>query len=101
MQTPSVSRHLRRIIVRGLAPGLLILQSAVMVFAQNVTPPSSAADYRKTEGRSSDQVVVLDPIQVEAGFTGSLAAAAATKENASTIVEVIAPEDIGKLPDIS
>src|SRR6185503_7943767 len=62
------------------------------------TPPG--AEPRKTDDRS-DQVVILQPFQVEAGFTGSLAAAAATKENASTIIEVIAPEDIGKLPDVS
>ena len=101
MHTPTVLRFLRRITVRSLVPGLLLLSAAVSISAQSVTPPPARAEQRKSEPRPSDQVLVLEPFKVEAGFAGSLAAAAATKENASTIIEVIAPEDLGKLPDIS
>ncbi|HUG12410.1 MAG TPA: TonB-dependent receptor [Opitutaceae bacterium] len=45
--------------------------------------------------------VVLDSFPVRSGFAGSLAAAAELKQRQSVITEVIAAEDIGKLPDIS
>jgi iron complex outermembrane receptor protein len=53
------------------------------------------------ETPKKDEVVQLDTFTVRAGFSGSLAAAAEKKQNATTITEVIASEDIGKLPDIS
>src|ERR1043166_9016531 len=100
MYTPIVERSFRRIFARMLASGCLAASSTCFVRAQVPGGPT-AGDGRNKEAPSSDKVVVLDPFQVEAGFSGSLAAAAATKQNASTIVEVIAPEDIGKLPDVS
>jgi iron complex outermembrane receptor protein len=45
--------------------------------------------------------VILEKVTVTAGFAGSLAAAAEMKQNQRVITEVIAAEDIGKLPDIS
>jgi len=47
------------------------------------------------------EVVVLEKFTVQAGFSGSLAAAAEAKQKSQTIVEVIMSEDIGKLPDVS
>lgn len=50
---------------------------------------------------SKDKAVVLDTFTVNAGFAGSLAAAAEAKQLSPSIVEVIMSEDIGKLPDVS
>ncbi len=72
---------------------------AAMVFsgvlAQGQTSGSATA------ANTSDQVVVLEKFTVQAGFSGSLAAAADAKSKSQNIVEVIMSEDIGKLPDIS
>jgi iron complex outermembrane receptor protein len=50
---------------------------------------------------AAEQVVVLEKFTVTSGFAGSLAAAAEMKQKQKVITEVIASEDIGKLPDIS
>ncbi len=99
MHASSVKVSLPHSLVRALALSALVVFSAYSDAQVVATPPGAGP--RKASNRSSDEVVILQPFQVEAGFTGSLAAAAATKENASTIIEVIASEDIGKLPDIS
>jgi iron complex outermembrane recepter protein len=83
----------RRLLTRGLVAGLLLSQTALSAYAQAVAPSE--------EEKKKEEVVVLDAYQVRAGFSGSLAAAAEKKQAAVNITEVIAPEDIGKLPDIS
>ena len=88
-------KNVRRFLARGLATGLLFTQSALMLSAQT----TAAATDKKPD--DSDQVVVLEKFTVKAGFSGSLAAAAEKKQNAVSITEVIASEDLGKLPDIS
>ena len=88
MLPPNVRRHL----ARGLATGLLLTQSALLLPAQ---PTSS------TTTSAPGDTVVLETLKVTAGFSGSLAAAAEAKKNNQSIVEVIMSEDIGKLPDIS
>ena len=89
MNTPTTPPHNARLVLtRGLVAGLLFTQSALMMSAQ-ATPAAS------------DPVVVLEKFTVQAGFSGSLAAAAQAKQNSKSIVEVIMSEDIGKLPDIS
>lgn len=82
----------RRFLTRGLVAGLLLSQTALSAYAQ-----AAAADEKKKD----DDVVILDAYKVRAGFSGSLAAAAEKKQAAVNITEVIAPEDIGKLPDVS
>ncbi len=54
-----------------------------------------------TSDEAKDDVVVMDTFEVTSGFAGSLAAAALVKQDQKVIAEVIASEDIGKLPDIS
>jgi iron complex outermembrane receptor protein len=83
----------RRFLTRGLVAGLLLSQTALSAYAQATAAPD--------EKKKEDDVVVLDAYQVRAGFAGSLAAAAEMKQKQSVITEVIASEDIGKLPDIS
>ncbi|HWA27881.1 MAG TPA: TonB-dependent receptor [Lacunisphaera sp.] len=90
MHSPDTSPSTRQFLTRGLVAGLLLSQSAL---AQ--TAPANA------NNNSTDDKVVLDTFTVTAGFAGSLAAAAEMKQNQKVITEVIAAEDIGKLPDIS
>jgi len=105
MQTPTRHADVRRILIQGLATGLLLTQSALMTYAQEATPPPApAAGAQTTEEKAKkpeEQVVVLEAYTVNGSFAGSLAAAADAKENNQAIVEVIASEDIGKLPDVS
>lgn len=98
MHTHLKTDTVRRYLYRGLAAGLLFTQPALSAFAQ-ASAPDAAADKKKDE--ASEKVVVLDTFKVTAGFAGSLAAAAETKQKQTLITEVIAAEDIGKLPDIS
>ncbi|HEY8994056.1 MAG TPA: TonB-dependent receptor [Lacunisphaera sp.] len=81
----------RHFLSRGLAAGLLLAQPAATTLAQSTTPA----------GTTKDETVVLETFTVQAGFAGSLAAAAEMKQKQKVITEVISAEDIGKLPDIS
>jgi iron complex outermembrane receptor protein len=81
----------RQYLFRGLVAGLLLAQPAA-ILAQSTTPSNST---------TQEEPVVLEKFTVTAGFAGSLAAAAEMKQEQRVITEVIAAEDIGKLPDIS
>lgn len=93
MHTKTSTEIVRRRFVRGLATGLLLTQPALQMFAQNTAPASAPA--------ADDPAIMLDKFEVTAGFAGSLAAAAESKQQNKAIVEVIMAEDIGKLPDVS
>lgn len=97
MHTPSIPNHVRRLLLRGLATSLLFTQAALTLPAQS-TPTDSTVS-KNSDG--SDKVVTLDTFTVTSGFASSLAAAAVAKQNNKALVEVLMPEDIGKLPDIS
>ncbi|MBI2813842.1 MAG: TonB-dependent receptor [Opitutae bacterium] len=98
MNTPTTPRkNVRRFLARGLATGLLFTQSALMLSAQT----TAAAPDPAKKPDATGEVVVLEKFTVQAGFSGSLAAAAEMKQKQKVITEVIASEDIGKLPDIS
>jgi iron complex outermembrane receptor protein len=75
-----------------LVAGLIATQ-ALSGFAQS----APATDEKKED----EKVVTLEAFNVTAGFAGSLAAAAEKKQNSGVIMEVIAAEDLGKLPDVS
>ena len=96
MHTPTFPNHVRRLLTRGLATGLLFAQSALILTAQSNSETTVA---KNPDG--TDKVEVLDTYKVTAGFSGSLAAAAEAKKGSQSIVEVVMAEDIGKLPDIS
>lgn len=100
MHTPTYSNNVRRILSRGLATGLLFTQSALMSFAQTAEP-APTTDEAKKAAAGTEQVVVLEKFTVRSGFSGSLAAAADMKQKQTLVSEVIAAEDIGKLPDVS
>ncbi|WP_221033144.1 TonB-dependent receptor [Actomonas aquatica] len=61
----------------------------------------SAPGFGQATNDEDKDVVVMDAFEVTTGFAGSLAAAALIKQDQKIIAEVIASEDIGKLPDIS
>jgi iron complex outermembrane receptor protein len=70
--------------------------------AQNSdTSTSQTATAASTDQKQEDETVVLPKYEVVAGFASSLAAAAEAKHNLPVIAEVLAAEDIGKLPDVS
>jgi len=95
MHTPDTLRiQTRQFLSRGLVAGLLLASPATKLLAQS--PTTTNPDPNK-----KSEVVVLDTFTVTAGFAGSLAAAAEMKQASPVISEVIAAEDIGKLPDIS
>ena len=77
---------------------LLLLSAPLALHGQDATTRTTE-DQPTSE--SSGPVVVLDRFTVTGGFSGSLAAAAEVKQEMSGITEVVAAEDIGKLPDIS
>jgi iron complex outermembrane receptor protein len=93
MHTVTNPTSTRRYLLRGIAAGLIASQ-ALTGFAQ----PASAESEEKKE---DEKIVTLEAYTVTAGFAGSLAAAAEMKQKQKVITEVIAAEDIGKLPDIS
>ncbi|MGA2692003.1 MAG: TonB-dependent receptor [Opitutaceae bacterium] len=97
---------------RPVAFGLLTLAAAQMAFAQAAAPAAaSTTDDTKTaavttsapsdQTKKPDDVYVMNEFTVQGSFAGSLEMAAQEKQSAPAIVEVIAPEDIGVLPDVS
>ena len=96
-------------LLRGLAAGLLFIQAGLSALAQMASTPSTAATSKTqttatqpaaTTNKSSD-VVLMDKFVVTGSFAGSLQLAAQDKQEAPAIEEILVPEDIGKLPDIS
>ncbi len=71
-----------------------------LALALSVAAPGFAQATANSDENAGD-VVVMDAYEVTSGFAGSLAAAAQIKQDQQIIAEVIAAEDIGKLPDVS
>jgi len=82
---------------RFIAVSLLTMAASLTALAQTTDTTTTTSDAPKKD----DQVFVLDTYKVTGSFATSLAAAAEKKEASKALVEVIAPEDIGKLPDVS
>jgi iron complex outermembrane receptor protein len=101
---------------RLVAIGLMSMAAPLSAFAQAASAPPATTDQTQTTtaqpavtttppstqpAAPSDQVVVLNEFTVNGSFAGSLEMAAELKQNSDAITEIIAPEDIGKLPDVS
>lgn len=86
---------------RSVATASLLLLATLASSAQVPPATPAPAPGSKPATTAPGEVVELGAFTVSAGFAGSLVAAAETKLAASSITEVIASEDIGKLPDIS
>ena len=99
----------RRFLPRGLAAGLLLTQLGLSALAQTANTPSTAAtdqpqatgDQPAATTTTTSEVVQMNKFVVRGSYAGSLEMAAQQKQDASALVEVIVPEDIGKLPDVS
>ncbi|HLP01944.1 MAG TPA: TonB-dependent receptor [Opitutaceae bacterium] len=87
-----------RRLCRGLVASLLISPWALPSFAQS--QPAAEPDRTGASG-SDSELVVLEKFTVTGAFMGSLVAAAEGKQASARITEIIAAEDIGKLPDVS
>jgi iron complex outermembrane receptor protein len=85
-----------------VAASLLVWAAALSASGQDAKPATTTPTDKSTSSNPADQPVVeMEKFNVTGTFAGSLEAAAQEKQNNSAIVEVIAIEDIGKLPDVS
>ena len=110
-ENPIPDKHARRL--RFASVGLLCAAAALSLHAQAAADQSAPATTTTTtttatttpsttaEPKKDSDVVVLSEFTVQGSYAGSLEMAAEEKENAAGIIEAIAPEDIGKLPDVS
>ncbi|HZX70854.1 MAG TPA: TonB-dependent receptor, partial [Rhodanobacter sp.] len=103
-----------RVLAAACSVALLFVMSSQPASAQEMTdqpqaepaPAGSTAakpDASKTRAparKSKVQATELSQVVVT-GISGSIQSALKAKENSNDIVEVIAPEDLGKLPDVS
>ena len=68
--------------------------------AEQTTAKENAKAASPTRKKPGHSVTELSQVVVT-GISGSIQSALKAKENSNDIVEVIAPEDLGKLPDVS
>lgn len=89
---------------------LMLLAASLPAFSQTSSTSTAASQTQPAAvtttpsdqtTTTSEPVYTLNEFTVNGSFAGSLEMAALLKENSSAITEVIAPEDIGKLPDVS
>jgi iron complex outermembrane receptor protein len=76
---------------------LLSLAAGMTALAQTTTTTTTSS----APATNSDNPVVLSEFTVNGSYASSLEMAAQEKQASPAIVEVIAPEDIGVLPDVS
>jgi iron complex outermembrane receptor protein len=96
MHNPGSKPNPRTGLFRLAAAVLFSVAGPLSIYAQVTTAAPADATPKK-----ADEVVVMNEFTVKGSFAGSLEMAAQEKQDSSSIVEVIAPEDIGKLPDVS
>jgi iron complex outermembrane receptor protein len=79
--------------------------ASLSALAQTAAPATTTTTTTTTTSpapaASTDQVVTLNEFTVNGSYAGSLEMAAQEKQAAPAVVEILAPEDIGKLPDVS
>ncbi|HEY5080252.1 MAG TPA: TonB-dependent receptor plug domain-containing protein, partial [Opitutaceae bacterium] len=84
---------------RLLAVGLISMAASLSALAQTATTTTTTTTTQSAA--SGDQPVVLNEFTVNGSYASSLEMAAQIKQNSDAIIEVLAPEDIGVLPDVS
>jgi iron complex outermembrane receptor protein len=103
-----------RVLVTACSAALLFTAAVPLASAQQApdqataaTPPAEQATTKEnaktaspTRKKPGTPVTELSKVVVT-GISGSIQSALKAKENSNDIVEVIAPEDLGKLPDVS
>ena len=77
------------------------LASAIMAMAANAQAQAQAAAAEEDEAADEADVQELDAVEVRSGIVAGIENAIDTKRDASSIVEAVSAEDIGKLPDMS
>jgi len=80
----------------ALSIALAAAMMPMLASAQSADPATADT----TKPQSSDEVTNLDTVEVT-GIRRGIESAIATKRDATSVVEAISAEDIGKLPDIS
>jgi iron complex outermembrane receptor protein len=102
MHTESSKPNARASLLRLAAVGLLSAAATLSLHAQAAADQTAAPGATTTApAKKDDDVVTLSVFTVQGSYADSLAMAAEEKESAPGIIEAIAPEDIGKLPDVS
>src|ERR1019366_7932193 len=101
MHTEAPSLDKRTSLMRLVAVGLVSVAASISAMAQAANPPPAASSTSPGEEPKKEELVVMNEFNVQASYAGSLEMAAQEKQDASAIVEVIAPEDLGVLPDVS
>lgn len=103
-----------RVLAAACTAALLLMMTAPMASAQDSADPSpvqaapagQTAPNAETTTTKADSKKTKRPVTdlnkvVVTGISGSIQSALKVKEASNDIVEVIAPEDLGKLPDVS
>jgi iron complex outermembrane receptor protein len=112
MHTERSNPNTRASLFRLAVVGLFSVAATLSTYAQTANTPAATTDQTKTTTTqtvvttttaipSTEAPIVLNEFTVNGSFAGSLEMAAQLKQSSDAIVEVIAPEDIGKLPDVS
>ncbi|HEY1764504.1 MAG TPA: TonB-dependent receptor plug domain-containing protein, partial [Opitutaceae bacterium] len=116
MHTEAMYPHIRAGRCRLATVGFVSLTAALSVLAQTAPTPPATNDQPSPAGTvttttttttsngataGGDQPVVLNEFTVNGSYASSLEMAAELKQNSNAIVEILAPEDIGVLPDVS
>lgn len=77
------------------------LASALMAMAVQAQAQAQAAQAEEDEEAATEEAKVLDAVEVRSGIRRGIEDAIENKRESNSIVESIAAEDIGKLPDQS
>jgi iron complex outermembrane receptor protein len=114
MHTEVSNPNKRASLLRLVATGLISMAASMSAMAQAANNQPAAADNQSAqpavtttttttseETKKPEEVVVMNEFNVQGSYAGSLEMAAKEKQDSAAIVEVIAPEDIGVLPDVS
>jgi iron complex outermembrane receptor protein len=103
----------RTSLLRLVAVGLMATGATISMHGQAAAPApadqtttttttTTVTPTTTTEApKSPSDVTVMNEFTVNGSFAGSLEMAAQEKQAAPAITEILAPEDIGKLPDVS
>jgi iron complex outermembrane receptor protein len=77
------------------------LASALMAMAAQAQAQAQAAQTDEEKEAAAEEAKTLDAVEVRSGIVAGIENAIDTKRDASSIVEAVSAEDIGKLPDMS
>jgi iron complex outermembrane receptor protein len=102
---PNGARALRAMKLNPIANACLLFLFASGTYAQDAAPVQTDAEKRAAEeaaakGKANEQPVEIEAVQVT-GIRRGIENAIDTKQSATSIVESVSAEDIGKLPDSS